>query len=203
MSVKHALLGILAQAPRHGYDLKRAFDDKLGDFWNLNVGQIYTTLSRLEADELIQHDAVEQDDKPDKKVYRLTPAGHAEFADWRTRALKPEPRNLRDELFVRILFMEADDTDAVLSVVGAQQGVYLKQMMQLTDRKFCIEQAARRDAASAPTPEARQAVERESVLQLILIDVALLHAEADIRWLRQCETRIKSLFRTNGGSHEH
>jgi len=117
MSVKHALLGILAQAPRHGYDLKRAFDDKLGDFWNLNVGQIYTTLSRLEADELIQHDAVEQDDKPDKKVYRLTPAGHAEFADWRTRALKPEPRNLRDELFVRILFMEADDTDAVLSVV--------------------------------------------------------------------------------------
>jgi len=76
-------------------------------------------------------------------------------------------------------------------------------MMQLTDRKFCIEQAARRDAASAPTPEARQAVERESVLQLILIDVALLHAEADIRWLRQCETRIKSLFRTNGGSHEH
>src|SRR5438552_8297942 len=106
MSVRHALLGILAQSPRHGYDLKRTFDDKLGDFWSLNFGQIYTTLDRLQAEGLITYDPVPQDDKPDKKVYSITAAGRTEFDQWRTSSLKAEPRVLRDELFLRLLFME-------------------------------------------------------------------------------------------------
>ena len=97
MSVKHALLGILSRQPRHGYELKREFDDALGDFWSLNFGQIYTTLERLQADGLVEHQEVSQHDKPDKKVYRITDQGLAEFYDWKTRAIKPEPRSLRDE----------------------------------------------------------------------------------------------------------
>ncbi|MDA8221547.1 MAG: PadR family transcriptional regulator, partial [Desulfitobacterium hafniense] len=48
MPVKHAILGILKEAPRHGYELKSIFDARIGNFWNLNYGQIYTTLDRLD-----------------------------------------------------------------------------------------------------------------------------------------------------------
>ena len=54
MSVKHAFLGILSEKPRHGYDLKQAFEAKLGDFWSLNFGQVYTTLERLRKDGLVE-----------------------------------------------------------------------------------------------------------------------------------------------------
>ena len=75
MSVKHAFLGILAEKPRHGYDLKQAFDAKLGDFWSLNFGQVYTTLERLRKDGFVDYEEHEQADKPDKKIYRITQAG--------------------------------------------------------------------------------------------------------------------------------
>jgi DNA-binding PadR family transcriptional regulator len=197
MSVKHALLGILAREPKHGYELKREFDEALGDFWSLNYGQIYTTLERLQADGYVDHEAVSQHDKPDKKVYRITDLGLAEFHEWQTRAIKPEPRSLRDELFVKLLFLEEKDTDVILDLMQAQQNVYLAQMMTLTNRKFQIEQTTRRALEKATTDEERHALERDRFTKIILIDVALLHAEADIRWLRQCETRIKDLFRTN------
>jgi DNA-binding PadR family transcriptional regulator len=193
MSVKHALLGILARAPGHGYELKRAFEEKLGDFWPLNFGQIYTTLDRLEQEGLVMHDPVAQSDKPDKKVYRITEAGLGEFRLWRTAELKIELRVLRDELFLRIVFMEADEIDAVLGMMQRQQNAYLSQMMQLTNRKYEIEQHARRQTQAATTPAERREAERDRLIQTVLIDAALFHAEADIRWLRQCEARLKEL----------
>jgi DNA-binding PadR family transcriptional regulator len=194
MSVKHALLGILTKEPKHGYELKREFDEVLGDFWGLNVGQIYSTLDRLQAEGLVEHEAVAQHAKPDKKVYRITELGLAEFHDWRTRTSKPETRSLRDELFVKLAFMGEEDTEAILNLMQAQQHVYLTQMMLLTNRKVEIEQTTRRALDRASTREERRALERDRFTKIVLIDVALLHAEADIRWLRQCEARVKELF---------
>ncbi|MFN8373708.1 MAG: PadR family transcriptional regulator [Anaerolineae bacterium] len=194
MAVKYALLGLLSEVPMHGYDLKRAFDDKLGDFWSLNFGQIYTTLERLKAEGFVEYDEVSQQDKPDKKVYRITDRGLAEFRDWRLRPIKAEPRALRDELFIKILFMDMAELDSVLGFIQTQQSVYMTQMMQLTDRKFQIEQQARRALQKATTPEERQKVDRERLVNSLLIDVALLHAEADIRWLRQCEAKLKEVL---------
>lgn len=194
MAIKYALLGLLAGSPMHGYDLKRAFDRKLGDFWSLNVGQIYTTLERLKAEGYVEVDEVAQQDKPDKKVYHLTAAGLAEFRDWRVRPIKSEPRALRDELFIKILFMDEEDMDAILGFIQAQHSVYLAQMMQLTDRKFQLEQAARRALQKTSAEAERRKIERERIVNSLLLDVALLHAEADIRWLRQCEAKLKESF---------
>jgi DNA-binding PadR family transcriptional regulator len=194
MSIKHALLGILAKEPKHGYELKREFDDALGEFWNLNVGQIYTTLERLQADGLVEYEAIAQSDRPDKKVYRITDSGLAEFHDWQSRAIKPEPRSLRDELFVKVLFMDDQDVGTIQRLLQAQQNVYLTQMMHLTNRKFEIEQATRAALDKARTKEERRTIERDRFTKMVLLDVALLHAEADIRWLRQCEARIKDVF---------
>jgi DNA-binding PadR family transcriptional regulator len=193
MSVKHAILGILAEGPMHGYDLKRSFDERLGDFWSLNVGQIYTTLERLLSEGLVVYDAVEQADKPDKKVYRITDSGRDELRDWRTRPIKAEPRALRDELFVKLLFIEETEIDLVLGLIQAQQSVYMAQMMQLTNRKFEIEQQTRHSLKAVQNQQERRQIERQRFIRTLLLDVALMHAEADIRWLRQCETRLKDL----------
>jgi DNA-binding PadR family transcriptional regulator len=73
------MLGILAQKDLHGYELKSSFDEKVGDFWSLNYGQIYSTLDRLEQDELVSHDRQAQDKRPDKKIYSITPKGKKEL----------------------------------------------------------------------------------------------------------------------------
>jgi DNA-binding PadR family transcriptional regulator len=194
MSVKHALLGILSKEPKHGYELKREFDEALGDLWSLNYGQIYTTLERLQGDGLVEYEEISQHDKPDKKVYRITELGLAEFRDWRTRSIKPEPRSLRDELFVKILFMEEEDVEVILGLMQSQQNAYLAQMMNLTNRKFQIEQNTRWALEKANDDSERHALDRERFTRIVLIDIALLHAEADIRWLRQCEARIREVF---------
>jgi DNA-binding PadR family transcriptional regulator len=195
MSIKYALLGILAEKPRHGYELKRTFDERLGDFWSLNFGQIYTTLERLRADGLVECAAIAQTDRPDKKIYRVTQAGLEDFQDWRVRPIKAEPRALRDELFLKLMFMSEDEFEPVLQLIQTQQSVYMAHMMQLTDRKYQIEQNARRGLDSAADEIERRRIVHERLIGSLLIDVALQHAEADIRWLRQCQTKITSLYR--------
>ncbi|KJR44753.1 Transcriptional regulator, PadR family [Desulfosporosinus sp. I2] len=83
MPVKHAILGIIKEAPRHGYELKSIFDERIGNFWNLNYGQIYTTLDRLEKDGFVSGTEEEQDSRPDKKVYDISKRSP------RARALAP------------------------------------------------------------------------------------------------------------------
>src|SRR6266478_6429111 len=99
MSVKYALLGILAKDQRHGYDLKDAFEESVGDFWTVNYGQIYRTLDRLERDGLVEWHQEPQERRPDRKVYRITPKGRTELEQWLVEP-SSRPRALRDELFV-------------------------------------------------------------------------------------------------------
>ena len=75
MSVKYAMLGILAQKDLHGYELKSSFDEKVGEFWSLNYGQIYSTLDRLEKEDLVTYDRQVQDKRPDRKIYSITKKG--------------------------------------------------------------------------------------------------------------------------------
>jgi DNA-binding PadR family transcriptional regulator len=192
MPVKHVLLGILAERPRHGYDLKQAFDEKVGDFWTLNYGQVYTTLERLLKDGLVECEEVEQTHKPDKKIYRVTPTGLSAFEAWRVEPIRPEPRMLRDELFLKLLFMSESDSGQILAMIQSQHNVYMAHMMQLTNKKVQIERETRRALRSAASEAERRRVEHERLVSTLLIDVALQHTEADIRWLRQCEARIKA-----------
>jgi DNA-binding PadR family transcriptional regulator len=195
MSVKHILLGILSEKPRHGYDIKQAFDEKVGDFWALNYGQVYTTLERLRSDGLVECREVEQEGRPDKKIYRATAAGLRAFEAWLREPVRPGPRALRDDLFFKLVFTPESGAGQILEMVQSRHGVYLAYMMQLTNRKVQIERRTRQALKEAATPPARRRIEHERAVSLLLIDAALQHAEADIRWLRQCETRIRSLAR--------
>ncbi|HKN40604.1 MAG TPA: PadR family transcriptional regulator, partial [Acidimicrobiia bacterium] len=77
MSVRHALLALLSEGPKYGLQLRQEFEAKTGEVWPLNVGQVYTTLQRLERDGLVESDDAETDGP--QKGFRITPAGHGEL----------------------------------------------------------------------------------------------------------------------------
>jgi DNA-binding PadR family transcriptional regulator len=95
----YALLGLLARGPLSGYDIATQLKHGVGPFWHARHSQIYPELARLAADGLITHVRVEQHDRPDKKVYSLTPAGQAALEAWLTSPLPAERQ--RDELTLR------------------------------------------------------------------------------------------------------
>src|SRR4029453_2368684 len=99
--MRFPLLALLATGPAHGYELKQALEQRFGSVLPpLNAGQIYTTLSRLERDALVVDDAVEQNGRPNKRVYRLTEKGKAELGGWLSDAT---PTNrLKDDFFMKL-----------------------------------------------------------------------------------------------------
>src|ERR1700712_1414835 len=99
MSVRHALLALLSEGPSYGLQLRHEFEARTGEVWPLNVGQVYTTLQRLERDGLVSSDG---DDDGPQKGYSLTAAGARELTDWLTTPPDPE-QPPRDELLIKVL----------------------------------------------------------------------------------------------------
>src|SRR6478672_2108683 len=101
-SVQNALLALLAQRPRHGYELHDLFEAALGGHWELNTGQIYSSLERLARDGLVVEDSIEKGGGPDKRLWSLTEAGLAELHAWFAAAV-PRDYRLRDELYLKLM----------------------------------------------------------------------------------------------------
>lgn len=179
MSVKYAMLGILAEKDLHGYELKSSFDEKVGEFWSLNYGQIYTTLDRLEKEELVTYDRQTQDRRPDRKIFSITKKGRKELDEWLATPVN-RVRALRDEFFIKLVFMDKNNTAPVLDLIEKQKALYLKQMNRLTHQKVELKKKPR--AADSLTTE-------------LLMDAGLFHAEADIKWLTLCESKIKTAMK--------
>jgi len=176
LAVKHGILGILAGRPRHGYELKTEFDNLTAGLWELNVGQIYSTLERMVKDGLVESYA---DEGPgdDRKMYRVTTEGLQELEVWLSRPpLKARP--MRDEIYVRLGLLVEKDLAAALDLLDSQRRVYHLQMAELTRQKIGA-------ARAAPGPDR---VRRE-----MMIDSALFHVEADLKWIETCEARLRAM----------
>jgi DNA-binding PadR family transcriptional regulator len=167
--LKFALLGLLAQEPRHGYDLKNAFEAVLGGTWPLNIGQIYTTLGRLERDGLVESEVVPQDLLPDRKVYSLTKDGREALDRWLAEPTVGSIR-LKDEFFIKLLVHRLSRSDGTLALIWKQRQVYMQTLAQLT--------ALRTDPSLDPATT-------------LLMEGAILHVEADLFWLDLCEEKLK------------
>jgi len=143
----------------------------------LNYGQIYTTLDRLEKDDLVTQNRQTQDKRPDRKIYSITRKGRKELDEWLATPVH-RVRALRDEFFVKLVFMDKDNPAPVLELIEKQKALYLKQMNRLTHQKVELKKKAK-DPTSFTTE--------------LLMDAGLFHAEADIKWLTLCESKIKAL----------
>jgi DNA-binding PadR family transcriptional regulator len=142
MSVRCAVLGFLSSKPMHGYEVKRRFDRATGGFWQLNFGQIYSTLDRLEREGLVERlrEPVE-DDAGDRKVFRITVRGRSRLDDWLVRPIA-QARALRDDLFVRLLFCNPKDSASLLRMTARHRDVYELEMRKLLKRKAQLEKLA-------------------------------------------------------------
>ena len=80
MSVRYALLALLSEGPKYGLQLRQEFEARTGEVWPLNVGQVYTTLQRLERDGLVESDDTDPDST--QKAFRITPGGQTDLDRW-------------------------------------------------------------------------------------------------------------------------
>ncbi len=168
MSVRHALLALLSEGPKYGLQLREEFEARTGEVWPLNVGQVYTTLQRLERDGLVESDGTE--DVGPQKVFRITQDGADELARWlRTPPDLASPP--RDELVMKVLVaLRVPGTD-VHEVIQAHRR-YLVQLMQQWTR--IKEEEAEFDLGLA-----------------LVVDAELFRLDAVIRWLDAADGRLK------------
>ncbi|MDO9380948.1 MAG: PadR family transcriptional regulator [Nocardioidaceae bacterium] len=115
MALEHAILVSLAEQPASGYDLTRRFDRSIGLFWRATHQQVYRTLARMEADGLVASTAVEQQGRPDKKVFAIADAGRDALTSWVDAPSAVE--QTRSDLAVRVRGLHHGDASAVLDDV--------------------------------------------------------------------------------------
>jgi len=163
--LKFVLLGLLAERPRHGYDLKSVFEHLLGGTWPLNIAQIYTALAGLEREGLVECEVVPQDQVPDRKVYSLTEKGAKQLDEW-VESPVVGPVRLRDELVLKVLVHALVGGGDASALIWQQRQTAMRQMAELT----------RLRSSSGLHPATA-----------LLVEAAVLRLEADLKWLDICE----------------
>lgn len=178
MAVREGLLALLDDGPRHGYQLKTEFEGATGGVWPLNVGQVYTTLDRLQRDGLVDIEVVDDaDGGPGHKTYSITAAGREELGAWWVAVPSDDPPP-RDELMLKTLMAIERGRDHAMDVITKHRSA-LTALLQLRRR----ERGGQRDS--------------ESVAAALVTDALVVRAEADLRWLDMCESRVTALAETS------
>jgi DNA-binding PadR family transcriptional regulator len=168
MATVHALLGLLEERPRHGYELKHLHDRLFGTGKEIRFGQVYASLSRLLRDGLITVEAVERDEGPDRTLYAITSDGVARLEEWLLDPIDPTVY-LRSEQFTKVVLALLSGRSAV-EILDAQRATHLRTMRELTRRK------RNGDVADALTA-----------------DFGLFHMEADLKWIELTGARLEKL----------
>lgn len=180
MSVRHALLALLEQGPMYGYQLRAEFEGRTGSTWPLNIGQVYTTLARLERDGMIEAastddvDAASEEANGDggKRRYAITTDGRVEVATWFDEPVgRGEPP--RDELAIKLAIAVTIPGVDVASLVQRQRTATMNALHDYTRLKRGVGTDEPADLAWS-----------------LVLDSLIFNAEAEIRWLDHCEARL-------------
>jgi DNA-binding PadR family transcriptional regulator len=176
MSVRNGLLGLLAQRSRHGYELHAAFEALVGGKrnWDVKPAQIYTTLTRLKEAGLVSEEGLEQDGGPEKRIYAITPAGCDELFAWFKSPVPPEHR--RDEFFLKLMLALGSPEAEPRRIIYTQRAILYKELHDLTTQRA-------------------EADPKTVLAQILLFDQAIMHIEADLRWLEIVEVRLDEIAR--------
>lgn len=169
MSIRHALLALLSEEPKFGLKLQQEFEDRTGEVWPLNVGQVYTTLQRLERDGLVASDESEGP----QKDFSITPAGFEELVSW-LRTPPPSDIPPRDELVIKVL------------VAVHVPGVNVRDIIQ-AHRRHIIETMQNFTRLKAGSSE-------KDIGLVLVLDAELFRLEAVVRWLDAADTRLGQNF---------
>src|SRR5580700_10059329 len=169
MSVRHALLAFLSEGPKYGLQLRQEFEENTGEVWPLNVGQVYTTLQRLERDELIESDDRGEEAGP-QKAFRITETGRKELDTWlSTPSDMTEPP--RDELVIKVLAALRVPGVSVHDVIQVHRRYLVELLQQWTRLK---EDEAEFDLTFA-----------------LVVDAELFRLVSVVRWLDSADGRLR------------
>jgi DNA-binding PadR family transcriptional regulator len=171
MVVRHALLALLSEGPKYGFQLAQEFESRTGEMWPLNTGQVYTTLQRLERDGLVESDDDTGEEGP-QKGFRITEAGREDLEAWlRTPPDTSNPP--RDELVIKVLVaLRIPGVDPVELVQRYRRHV-IESMQQYTRLK--------------------EAADENDISLLLVADAEIFRLDAVVRWLDAADARIKRM----------
>ena len=169
MSVRHGLLALLERGARYGYQLRSEFEQATGGTWPLNIGQVYTTLSRLERDGLVR--ALPESDGG-QRPYEITSGGRAELALWFASPIERGDRP-RDELAIKLALALTTPGVDVQAVVQTQRTATVRTLQELTRLK----------AAADPSRS-------DDLAWRLVLESMVFQAEAEVRWLDHCEASL-------------
>ncbi|MEV4622925.1 PadR family transcriptional regulator [Asanoa sp. NPDC049573] len=167
MSIRHGLLALLERGPMYGYQLRAAFEESTGATWPLNIGQVYTTLSRLERDGLVRP---LPENEGGQRPYELTDLGRAEITVWFATPISRTDRP-RDELAIKLALALTTPGVDVRAVVQTQRTATIQTLQELTRLK------SRSD-------------EPGDMSWRLILDAMVFQAEAEVRWLDHCEASL-------------
>ncbi|MET9668979.1 PadR family transcriptional regulator [Streptomyces sp. NPDC006475] len=176
MSIRHGLLALLEHGPRYGSQLRTEFESRTGSTWPLNVGQVYTTLNRLERDGMVAQSGA---DDAGHALYVITEAGHAELTSWfETPVDRSNPP--RDELAIKLAMAIGAPGVDIRAVIQSQRHHTVKAMQDYTRLK----------AQALAAIEGGGSQERDDVAWLLVLEQLIFQTEAEARWLDHCEVRL-------------
>jgi PadR family transcriptional regulator AphA len=164
LSMEQVLLGFLMGGAVHGYELHGRVEEELGWIWTMGVSNIYGALKRLEQAGQVESTLTPQENRPPRKVYRITPAGRSSFLDWVQRAV-PSIRDMRVEFPAKLYFFHALDLRGAGELIVAQEAVCRER----------IERLERRAARCGPRDFDR-----------LVFDFRRRQIEAILAWLKYC-----------------
>jgi DNA-binding PadR family transcriptional regulator len=166
MSIKHGLLALLERGPMYGYQLRVAFEESTGGTWPLNIGQVYTTLSRLERDDLVR---ALPENESGQRPYEITSVGRADLAGWFTTPIQRSDRP-RDELAIKLaLALTTPGVDA-RAVMQTQRTATMRTLQEYTRLK--------------------SGADKGELAWRLVVDAMIFQAEAEVRWLDHCEASL-------------
>lgn len=168
MAIGETLLGLLESGPQHGYGLKKSYDSHFGRDRPLDYGQVYSTLSRLLRDGLVEENGVEAGGGPSRKRYAITAAGVTDVERWLTTPEPPQPY-LQNTLYTKVVLALLSGRSA-RDVLDGQRMAHLEAMRAFTTRKRAGDLAGQ-----------------------LICDFALFHLEADLKWLELTASRMDAL----------
>ena len=167
MSVKHGLLALLERGSRYGYQLRAEFEEATGGTWPLNIGQVYTTLARLERDGLV-HALPESDGG--QRPYEITATGRVELTLWFATPISQTDRP-RDELAIKLALALTTPGVDVPTVVQTQRTATMRTLQEYTRLKT-------------------QADRPGDLAWRLVLDAMVFRGEAEVRWLDHCEASL-------------
>lgn len=175
-NLRYAVLGIMSKQPDglHCYQLAKECEALHDEFWEMNYGRVSRVLDSLERSGELTSKEELQSGRPNKKVYRITGQGHQTLDDWLLEPVSDTPRPLRDELALKLLFLDGSKRVSTLALIHQQRGIYVRKLARITRRRRRLTKMGL----------------STSVVDLV-IEGAEMRVRADITWLDHVEASVR------------